>query len=439
MRKVFWIANREFLSTVTTRGFIIVWVVMPVLVGLLLYAAPKLTQRSIVATVGKIAILDPTGLVGTTLRTTVDPRNLAALQRASAHDSPPAGWLSGPLPQLAVLDHPDSLAAQKAWLVQPAGAPRHLAVVVVRPQALALTAADELAPAYDLYVPAHLDARTQAVIRGVVDNAVIAARARTHGMNFADLQAMTHVAPGPSFEIGPDGAEHPTASALKTMLLPFALMFMMVTGVLGSGQFLLTTMVEEKASRIIELLLSAAAPLELLSGKIAGQLAAALIGMSLYVLAIMAALLAFALFGMVQPELLLYLLLFFVIGFLTVGSLMVGVGAAVSDIRDAQALLMPFTLAITALWVLVFPISLNPGSKLATALSFTPLVNPFVIMIRIASTSPPPAWQIGGALAISLAAVGAAIWFAAKVFRIALLLHGKPPNLGTLLRWAVAS
>ncbi|MGH8328535.1 MAG: ABC transporter permease, partial [Steroidobacteraceae bacterium] len=180
-------------------------------------------------------------------------------------------------------------------------------------------------------------------------------------------------------------------------------------------------------------------PVELLAGKIAGQLGASLVGMSLYVLAALAALLAFALFGLLDPVLLLYLLLFFVLAFLIVGSVMVGVGAAVNEIRDAQSLLMPFMLLISAIWVLVFPLSMSPSSKLAVALSFTPIVSPFVMMVRVASSAPPPPWEVAASVAVGIATVAAAVWFAAKIFRIALLLHGKPPNLATLLRWAISA
>jgi ABC-2 type transport system permease protein len=59
--------------------------------------------------------------------------------------------------------------------------------------------------------------------------------------------------------------------------------------------------------------------------------------------------------------------------------------------------------------------------------------------VRMASTSPPPLWQVWLSLAVGVVSVVLAIAFAARVFRIALLLHGRPPSLGTLIRWATAS
>jgi ABC-type Na+ efflux pump permease subunit len=212
----------------------------------------------------------------------------------------------------------------------------------------------------------------------------------------------------------------------------------MLVAVLSGGQFLLTTMVEEKSSRIIEVLLSAVSPLELLAGKILGQLGASMLAMALYIVLATAALLGFALFGLIDPSLLLYLFLFFVISFLVIGSVMVAVGAAVNEMRDAQSLLMPFMLLLAGVWIVAMPVSMNPNSRLAVTLSFTPVVNTFAMMLRLSSIAPPPLWQVWLSVAVGLATVVGAIWFAAKVFKIALLMHGRPPNLGTLLRWAMS-
>jgi ABC-2 type transport system permease protein len=89
--------------------------------------------------------------------------------------------------------------------------------------------------------------------------------------------------------------------------------------------------------------------------------------------------------------------------------------------------------------VLTLPISRNPDSTLAVVMSFVPPVNTFAMMLRLASSNPPPVWQTILSIAIGIAAAIAAIWFAAKVFRIGLLMHGKAPNMRTLVRWVRAA
>jgi len=81
-------------------------------------------------------------------------------------------------------------------------------------------------------------------------------------------------------------------------------------------------------------------------------------------------------------------------------------------------------------------ISREPNSTFSVVLSFIPPVNTFAMMTRLASSAPPPAWQVWVTVAIGLLSAFAATWFAAKVFKVGLLMHGKPPSFATLIRWA---
>jgi ABC-type Na+ efflux pump permease subunit len=202
------------------------------------------------------------------------------------------------------------------------------------------------------------------------------------------------------------------------------------------GQSLLTSTVEEKSTRVMEVLLSALSPMELLAGKIVGQFGVSLIVLGLYIGLGGALLISFALFGLINPWLLPYLGIFFVLSYLTYGSLMVSVGAVVNDMREAQSLMMPLMLLLTFPFWVWFPISQSPNSAFATAISFIPPVNSFAMLLRLTSTSPPPWWQVWASIGVGVLGVLAALWFAAKVFKIGLLMYGKPPNVATLIRWA---
>jgi ABC-2 type transport system permease protein len=115
---------------------------------------------------------------------------------------------------------------------------------------------------------------------------------------------------------------------------------------------------------------------------------------------------------------------------------MLSVGAVVNDMREAQSLMMPIMLLLTFPFWVWFPISMNPNSGFSTVLSMIPPVNTFAMLIRLSSTTPPPWWQVFLSIGIGIAGVFAALWFASKVFKIGLLMYGKPPNLATLVRWA---
>jgi len=115
---------------------------------------------------------------------------------------------------------------------------------------------------------------------------------------------------------------------------------------------------------------------------------------------------------------------------------MAAIGSAVNEMREAQGLMTPVMMIIMIPWFLWMPISRDPNSLLATVLSFVPPISNFVIMLRLASSTPPPLWQTLLAIVAGAAGVYASLWFAAKVFRIGLLMYGKPPSFATLVRWA---
>ena len=248
---------------------------------------------------------------------------------------------------------------------------------------------------------------------------------------------MTTVARVRSATVTTEG-ERGTVGELN-FILPVAFTFLLFMGVMGAGQGMLTTTVEEKSSRVIEVLLSAVSPLELMGGKLLGHMGISLLAMSLYIGLGLIALASFSLFGLLDLSLIGYLFIFFLIAFFTIGSLMMAAGAAVNDMREAQQLMMPMTLVLIVPWMLWMPISRNPDSVLAVVVSLLPPLNTFGMLMRLASTSPPPAWQVWLSIAIGIAGVFGTVWITAKVFRIGLLMFGKPPDFKTLVKWVRAA
>jgi ABC-type Na+ efflux pump permease subunit len=195
-------------------------------------------------------------------------------------------------------------------------------------------------------------------------------------------------------------------------------------------------MVEEKSSRVIEVLLSAISPLQLMTGKILGQLGVGTLLLLVYIGLGLWALLTFAVAGLLDPMLFVYMLIFFVLAYIMIGSIMAAIGAAVNEMREAQTLIMPVTLVVMIPYMLWLPITRNPNSTFSVVVSMLPPVNCFTMMLRLTSSTPPPAWQVWASIALGIGGVFAAVWFASKVFRVGLLMYGKPPSFGTLVRWA---
>ena len=143
-----------------------------------------------------------------------------------------------------------------------------------------------------------------------------------------------------------------------------------------------------------------------------------------------------AMIGLLDPLLIVYLVLFFLISYLLFAAVFSAVGAAVNEMREAQSLMTPVMLVLMAPWMFATVIGREPNSTFSIALSFIPPVNTFAMMIRLASATPPPTWQVLATMVVGLAAACGVTWFAAKVFKVGLLMHGKAPDMATLMRWA---
>jgi len=257
---------------------------------------------------------------------------------------------------------------------------------------------------------------------------------RTYKLDRAQVEAVMRVR-RPSSVTVTTGAERRTNTALN-VALPWVFAGLLVFGVMIGGQTLLTQTVEEKSNRVIEVLLSAVSPLELMAGKILGQMGVSLLVLGIYIGMGIFMLMQFALIGLLDPLLIVYLLLFFLISYLLFAAVFAAVGAAVNEMREAQSLMTPIMLALMAPWMLAPVIGREPNSTFAIAASFIPPVNTFAMMIRLGSSTPPPTWQVLLTMVVGVGAACAVTWFAGKVFKVGLLMHGKAPSIGTLVRWA---
>jgi ABC-type Na+ efflux pump permease subunit len=175
--------------------------------------------------------------------------------------------------------------------------------------------------------------------------------------------------------------------------------------------------------------------MELMAGKILGQLGVGLSILVIYGAVGGGALVIFGLGYLLGVMNLIYLLVFFLIGYFTVGAMLAAIGSAVNDLREAQSLQTPVMLVMMIPYLMWFLISRDPNGLVPTVMSFIPPLNSFVMILRVTARTPPPLWQVVVSIAIGIAGVYGAFWAAAKIFRIGLLMFGKPPDFRTLVRW----
>ena len=327
------------------------------------------------------------------------------------------------------------VATRKTWLIQPRDAtPQHLAILVVRPDAVVRRADSAAFGNFDLYTSARMDDNTETTLRGSIRAALIAARLRNIGQDPAATATAQQVTQPEAVVVSAAGERSGSRGVAR--FLPLACGILIFFGVMMGGQALMTSTVEEKSNRVIEVLLAAVSPLELMCGKLLGQLGLGLTMIAVYLVGSMFTLAQYSLAGLLEPMLIFYVFAFFIVTFLVFGSLMLTIGSAVNQMAEAQAFMGPIMILLIASYTLTPIVGQAPNSSFSVAMSFIPPVNTFAMIARVASSAPPPAWEVWTTLLISCVTSALVVWFAAKVFKIALLMHGKPPSIATLFKWA---
>lgn len=452
IRRIFMVARREFLATVTSKGFILGVLTMPLLLLFVVLLAPRIMGSHGPQVHGTIAVIDSTGRVLPELRTTLHPDAIAArrmeqarreqaIQReiakragtADAEEVEPPKIAPSPVLEIVARPADADLEAAKAALVASEGEPEHLALVVIHEDAVVRRGANAEYGTYDLYVSKSLNGDTESAVHESLREALIAARLKSSDLNPAEVKAKTRVSSTNSILVTASG-ERETQRWL-TGALPFISGLLLFMSVIAGGQTLMTSTVEEKSSRVVEVLLAAVAPLELMWGKLIAQLCVGLLIVGVYVGSGVLSLVQFSMVGLIDPTLIVYLVAFYLLAYLVYGALMLSIGAAVNQIADAQSLLGPVMMLLLIPYALTPMIGQAPNSPLSVAASFIPPINLFAMLARVASDAPPPAWQVWLTILIGFGTAALTVWFAAKVFRIGLLMHGKPPNIRTLFRW----
>ena len=136
----------------------------------------------------------------------------------------------------------------------------------------------------------------------------------------------------------------------------------------------------------------------------------------------------------VQLSMLVYFVIFFVLGYFLFATLYAIVGATVGSEEEAQQAQFPVTIIIVIPMMIFTTVMANPNGGLAVTLSMIPFFAPTLMMLRIAVSSP-PLWQILLSMAIMIVTILGAVWLAAKIYRVGILMYGKRPSLAELGRW----
>ena len=272
-------------------------------------------------------------------------------------------------------------------------------------------------------------------------------------------------------DLSDEGEDEEATSSAIAYLLGLVLGMMLYMFLLIYGSMVMTSVIEEKGSRVLDVLVSSVSPFQLMMGKILGVASVAVAQVAIW--GVLVCGIGSALLPTLMPEdvmqsveavqagtmtsaeadidadmlsaisfatdtgrlamMFVWLILFLVGGFLFYSAMFAAVGSAVDSIQDASQLQTPITVPIILAIILAMSVFNDPNSSLAFWGSIVPFTSPIVMMARIPFDI--PTWQILLSLVLLYASVVAMAWMAGKIYRVGIFMHGKKPSFKELLSW----
>ena len=239
-----------------------------------------------------------------------------------------------------------------------------------------------------------------------------------------------------SFKISESGEERDRGEGF---VLVFAIGFVIYLTILMYGQIILGAVIEEKETRIAEILFSSIRPFTLMMGKLIGISLVALTQFGIWGLAFI----VFVLLGArelsinipnIAPIVFVYFGLFFLLGYFIYATIYALIGSMVTTAQEGGQLAMPIILLLVLGFYFAFPVIQSPDSSMAFWLSMVPFFAPITMLVRIVALTP-PFWQIALSLIIGFSTVLLLLWVAARIYRTGMLMYGKRASILEAWRW----
>jgi len=224
-----------------------------------------------------------------------------------------------------------------------------------------------------------------------------------------------------------------------SFFLVFGLGLLIYMSVLLYGQFVLGAVIEEKETRIAEILFSSMRSFPLMMGKLIGVSLVALTQLGIWAA-------AFSIFSLwaasgssitlphIAPMVFVYFIIFFLMGYFIYSTVYAVVGSMVTTTQEGGQLALPVVLMLVAGFYLSFNIIRSPSSPLAFWASMFPFFAPITMLVRIV-TETPPLWQILLSLGIGVATIVGLVWLASRIYRVGMLMTGKKATIPEVWRW----
>jgi len=422
MNKVWLVIKREYLTRVRTKGFVIGTIAIPLFsVGIFVFSilmATRMPDRTL-----RIAVVDETGNLLSAIVQGLD------------------GKLPNGQPEFSLVETLSQLSPAEA-----AKARQRLRKKMSEGELDGvLIVAKEVAQgkAAEFHTENPGDMRLADTIRRAVSDAVVAHRLKSRGLQVDNLDELMRGVDVALMKVSEEGEVKEEGQTFLTAMIVAMVLYITL---IVYGVATMRSVLEEKTTRVVELLVSSLRPFQLLLGKILGVAA---VGFTQYLIwTVTGGLLVAYGSGLARvyrpsaspPEIhlsssmLIYSVVYFLAGYFLYASLYAATGAIASNEEEAQQVQMPMTFTIVAAFLLFNVVIHDPNSTASIILSLIPFFSPILMILRIALETP-PFWQIALSIVLLLATTAGVVFAAGKIYRIGILMYGKRPSLAEVWRW----
>ena len=444
MRKMLVVAAREYKAAVKSKAFVIGLLALPVMMGGGL-AVQLLLEDKVDTADKRIAVVDGSGVLYDAIEEAAQLRNDPKSEN---------GIFSGEgqerkqvLPRF-VLERVNpgtkDIEAPAFELSQRVRERELFAFLLVDPEVTSISKSDQPDKTYVVYHsnnPAYSDAYRW--LSGVINDRIRAMRFEKLNLDPTVVkQATEWVRVERRTLVTRDAAgtikEAQKSNELAAIFVPMGMMMLMFAMIMVGAQPLMHSVMEEKMQRIAEVLLASISPFQLMMGKLIGTMGVSLTMLSVYLLGATYGIHRAGFGEMFPAHLIGWFVLYQVLAIMMFGSVFIAVGAAVTDLKEAQSMIMPVMLIVMIPLFVWVKVAKEPNAVFSVVVSLFPPATPMLMTLRQSTPAGVPLWQPLLGIALVLLTMLVCVFAASRIFRVGILMQGKGAKIGEMLRWTIS-
>ena len=417
--KIVVIGRREYLSRIRTKGFWLSTIALPIFMGGVgLVPALLLTKTAVEQ---HLVVVDAVGGLGELLAEEMEERADRAIKLASFTTDVETGQVDA-LSQRARLDARILAGEIDAW-------------VWIDAEGLENDTVEYHAESVSNFV-------TQSLLESSLSSVIRGYRLRQAGYDAEEIGELVKSVSLTTIRVTEEGSREEQAAT--GIALAYILFFLLYMVLILYGQQVMNGVLEEKGSRIVEVIIASTRPFDLMMGKIAGICLVALTQLTIWIATIVVLTLPGVVSGIAwlpkdslptfSATLLIHFFLHFLIGFFLFSTFYATVGAAFNNLQEAQQFASTLAVLFVAPALLFWMILNDPDSTVSVVTSLIPVFTPLLMLLRIA-VKEPPLWQILLGYALTTTFTILMVSLCARIYRVGILMYGKKPTLAELWRW----